>query len=212
LALLNDYEIVVAGLEHMLAPFSDRVLVLAQELGQPEPQLVDVDVALLDMYAMPHTGYERIQLLSEDPRVRAVAVFTFDTEQRRVGEALARGATGYLSKTTTAEQLIEDLERVARGDLVINVPSGTDGDNPPAGPAWPGSDLGLTERESHILAMLTTGLRNAEIADALYVSIDTVKTHLRSVFRKLGVRNRAEAVAVALGNESFRRSRPNGLP
>lgn len=210
LALLNDYEIVVAGLERMLAPYPDRVLMLSEDLGTPDRQDIEVDVALLDTYGMPQTGYERIRMLTEDPRVRNVAVFTFDTEQRRVGEALARGATGYLSKTASAKQLVDDLERVARGEIVINMPPAIDAQLDPPEHAWPGSDLGLTERESHILAMLTTGLRNAEIAEALYVSIDTVKTHLRSVYRKLGVRNRAEAVGAALGNDSFRRtSRPS---
>jgi DNA-binding CsgD family transcriptional regulator len=62
---------------------------------------------------------------------------------------------------------------------------------------WPGRDAGLTERESEILALLPTGMTNAEIAAHLYVSVNTVKTQLRALFAKLGVRNRVEAVAAA---------------
>ena len=64
---------------------------------------------------------------------------------------------------------------------------------------WPGRDAGLTERESDLLAMLPTGMTNRELAAYLYVSENTVKTQLRGLFAKLGVRNRVQAVALADG-------------
>jgi DNA-binding CsgD family transcriptional regulator len=68
---------------------------------------------------------------------------------------------------------------------------------------WPGRDRGLTPRESEALILLAQGLTNRAIAKAMYVSIDTVKTHLRNVYRKLNLRNRAEAVAYTLAAPSF---------
>jgi DNA-binding CsgD family transcriptional regulator len=64
--------------------------------------------------------------------------------------------------------------------------------------------MGLTQRESEALALVVRGLRNQEIADALFLGVNTVKTHLKSLYRKLGARNRAEAVALALADGAFR--------
>jgi DNA-binding NarL/FixJ family response regulator len=81
------------------------------------------------------------------------------------------------------------------------------GDEPSSGghliPNWPGRRRGLSERESEVLALITQGLRNHEIAESLYLSVDTVKSHVKAVYRKLGVRNRAAAVSAAFGDESF---------
>ena len=70
---------------------------------------------------------------------------------------------------------------------------------------WPGRDRGLSRRESEILALLVQGLSNRQIADALYLSSETVKTHVRGLYRKLGVNNRVKAAAAALADPDFRR-------
>lgn len=76
---------------------------------------------------------------------------------------------------------------------------------------WPGKELGLTERESQVMGLVAKGLPNREIAEQLLLSVDTVKTHLKALYRKMGVRNRAEVVALAHTDRSLRRSAP-GLP
>ena len=77
--------------------------------------------------------------------------------------------------------------------------------HPGAGYRWPFKDVALTPRESEVLALLAEGLSNRDIASALYVSAETVTTHLRRVFAKLGVRSRSQAVSRALRDESFAR-------
>jgi len=137
-----------------------------------------------------------------------VAVFTFDFHQHLVNEALDAGARGYLWKGLSSTQLVEALERVAAGDVIVSEPRPHTHplDSPEL--SWPLRHLGLTVRESEAIALLVLGLRNREIADSMYVSVDTVKTHLRNAYRKLQVRNRAEAVATALNDADFsRRSR-----
>jgi len=73
------------------------------------------------------------------------------------------------------------------------------------GAAWPGSALGLTRRESEIVACLITGKSNRDIAESLTLSENTVKTHLKSIFQKLNVRSRTQAMALIHGDPSFRR-------
>jgi DNA-binding NarL/FixJ family response regulator len=201
-ALFNDYELVVAGLRAMLRPFSDRVAIVAEGTGWPSRQPTQIDVALLDTFAIPRGGYERIEQLAADPNVGHTVVYSFDHDERRIAEALSRGASGYLSKASSADRLVSDLEAVCQGEVVVRgperarVPDRT----------WPAARNGLTERESQVLALVVAGGRNADIAEALFLSPETVKTHLRSVFRKLGVTSRAQAVARALGDDgSFRR-------
>ena len=72
------------------------------------------------------------------------------------------------------------------------------------GHIWPGSEMGLTQRESELLRTMVDGLNNRAIAEALVISEDTVKTHVRAIFRKLGVTDRARAVSVALREGIFR--------
>jgi DNA-binding NarL/FixJ family response regulator len=67
----------------------------------------------------------------------------------------------------------------------------------PAELQWPGRDAGLTERESELLALLPTGMSNRELSEQLHISENTIKVHLKSLFSKLGVRNRAQAAALA---------------
>ena len=205
-ALLNDYEVVVAGLASMLDGFSDQVEVVDVSIGTPVEDEV-VDVALYDSYGRPGLDMERIAEIVHQDNVRHVAVFTFDFHERLVADAFQQGVSGYLWKGLRSVQLVDSLVRIADGERVVSE------SRPPTHPldapdlAWPMRSRGLTARESEAVALLVRGLRNREIADAMYVSVDTVKTHLRNVYRKLGVRNRAEVVAKALADPDFSRRR-----
>jgi two-component system, NarL family, response regulator LiaR len=205
-ALLNDYEVVVAGLASMLGGFSDQVEVVDMSTGPPtETQIVDV--ALYDSYGRPGLDMDRIAESVHQENVRHVAVFTFDFHERLVADAFQEGVSGYLWKGLPGAQLVDALVRIAAGERIVS------DSRPPTHPldapelAWPMRSRGLTARESEAVALLVGGLRNREIADAMYVSVDTVKTHLRNVYRKLGVRNRAEVVAKALADPDFSRRR-----
>jgi DNA-binding NarL/FixJ family response regulator len=203
-ALMNDFDVVVAGLAAMLAPYERHISVVDVSTNRPSRR-APLDVVLYDSYGRPGLDLDRIDETIKQGNVRHVAVFTFDFHRNLVDEALARGVTGYLWKGLRSEELVGSLLRVADGQVVVSE------QRPPTHPhdapelLWPLRDRGLTARESEALALLVQGLRNREIASAMFVSVDTVKTHLANVFRKLEVRNRAEAVALALDNPDFAR-------
>jgi DNA-binding NarL/FixJ family response regulator len=205
-ALVNDYELVVAGLTAMLAPYRDRAIVLdSSVLTNGDQTEAQADVTLFDTFGRAHLGFEELRRLIADPRCGKVVVYSTDDDPARIQTALALGAAGFISKTSTATELLEALETIASGEQTILVSGRRTVD---AG--WPGQNWGLTARESEVLAMLTAGLRNREIADALYVSVDTVKTHLRHIYRKLETNTRARTVAKALSDPAF--ARRQGAP
>jgi DNA-binding NarL/FixJ family response regulator len=205
-ALLNDYDVVVAGLAAMLEPYKHQVAVVDVSTGRPTRQ-TGLDVVLYDSYGRPGLDLDRITRTVEQRNVHHVAVYTFDFHKELIDATLACGATGYLWKGLPSVDLVAALERIAAGEIVIS--DARPHTHPLDAPelSWPFRHRGLTARESEALALLVVGLRNREIAQAMFVSVDTVKTHLASVYRKLGVRTRAEAVAVALTDPDFARRR-----
>jgi DNA-binding NarL/FixJ family response regulator len=117
------------------------------------------------------------------------------------------GAKGYLLKQITGEDLVRHLERVAEGETVIDAALAgravASAARMRGGEFWPGAALGLTQRESEVLALAVAGLSNRAIAGRLVVGEETVKSHLSSIYRKLEVGDRAGAVAVALREGIF---------
>jgi DNA-binding NarL/FixJ family response regulator len=165
--IVNDYEVVVRGLAAMLAPFSDRVVVVESEAGglPDEP----TDIALFDTFAGRRRSLARIDELADDIEIGRVVLYTWDLPQEFAQAVNAASLDGVIMKSTT----------------------GADPCNP--------QDVGstLTEREREVLALLARGATNREIASELYLSFDTIKTHVRKVFAKLGVANRTQAAIVA---------------
>ncbi len=196
LAIVNDYELVVAGLRAMLAPYASRIDVVELDIAQdPEHP---VDVALFDTYGQPGLGLERVASLAASGQVGAVAVYCWSLSRAGRAAAFRAGARALIAKTLPVQRLVDGLTAVAGGQTVDTGGFQGSGDG-----RWPGSRLGLTARESETLAMLATGLQNRDIAKAMFVSENTVRTHLKAVFRKLGVTNRSQAVAKALGDPEF---------
>jgi NarL family two-component system response regulator LiaR len=108
-----------------------------------------------------------------------------------VERAIGRGAAGYISKGLGADDVVEALEQVQAGKVVV--PAQSVGIDRGAG-VWPGREFGLTEREAEVLALITQGLSNQEIAERSYLSINSVKTYIRTAYRKIGVTRRSQAV------------------
>ena len=198
-AVANDYEVVIAGVRAMLEQFNDRVAVVdAVLVGEPldEP----VDVVLFDTFGRPDDAVGGVKRLLDTDGVGRVALYTGAPRPTQVASALEAGASGVLSKARPAAALVEALERIHRGERVVD---GNGGHQPVP---WPGSSRGLTARQSEVVALLLQGLSNQEIAEALFVDVNTVKTHLRHAYKALGVRSRAQALAMLLGEDNaFRR-------
>jgi DNA-binding NarL/FixJ family response regulator len=113
-----------------------------------------------------------------------------------VRHALSGGAEGFISKSLPREQILAGIKAAARGERVVLTQRSHHAVMDEV-LRWPGRDIGLTERESELLSLLSTGMTNRELGTHLYISENTVKTQLRHLYAKLDVRNRAQAVAIA---------------
>jgi DNA-binding NarL/FixJ family response regulator len=193
-ALVNDYEIVVEGLRALLRPYEPEISVVERDVkGKP---LRAVDVTLFDTYGEEKETLERTQELASDTTNGAIIVFSF-TDNAAVAHNFVRaGAQGFISKATPATQIVDGIRAAARGNRVM-LTERSEHAPMPSELQWPGRHLRLTERESELLALLPTGMTNREMGAHLYLSENTIKTQLRSLFSKLEVRNRVQAVALA---------------
>ncbi|GAB2444885.1 response regulator transcription factor [Nocardioides hungaricus] len=188
-AVVNDYEIVVAGVAAMLAPHHERVNVV--ELDSGLPVLSDVDVILYDTFSQIQGDGVDLEDLVRGSDARVV-IFSWNLQDAVIRKAISRGASGYLSKGLSAEEIVTSIEAVHGGETVAPRGSGAV-DRPDAGD-WPGREHGLSARESEVLALITQGLSNQEIAERTFLSINSVKTYIRTAYRKIGVVRRSQAV------------------
>lgn len=189
-AIVNDYEIVVAGVAAMLAPHHDRVNVV--ELDSGLPVLSDVDVILYDTFSQIQGDGVDLEDLVRDSDARVV-IFSWTLQESVVRRAIDRGASGYLSKGLSADEIVAAIVAVHNGETVAPRESADAVDEPAVGD-WPGREQGLSARESEVLALITQGLSNQEIAERTYLSINSVKTYIRTGYRKIGVSRRSQAV------------------
>ncbi|MBC9734778.1 response regulator transcription factor [Nocardioides marmotae] len=192
-AIVNDYELVVAGVAALLQPFSDRVEVV--ELDSQVPVLSDVDVVLYDSFGQVQGDQIDVEEILGRSGAK-LAVFSWNVQPDLVQRSLENGASAYLSKAVGAEQLVELLERVRDGEVVT--PDETSPEEAGSFGRWPGEELGLSQRESEVLALITQGMSNDEIGKHAYIGINTVKTYIRTLYRKIGVTRRSQAVAFGI--------------
>jgi NarL family two-component system response regulator LiaR len=196
LAIVNDYDLVVAGVASMLAEERQRVRVV--ELDTTHDDLTGVDVILYDTFGPAHSSMDTLEELISRSTV-PVIVYTWKLSPWLAEEAIARGAAGYLSKALTGAQIVDAIDSVIRGEVVVSpevIPAEV-----LVGGDWPGRALAdLSPRESEVIAMIALGLSNQEIADRSYLSINSVKSYVRSAYRKIGLRSRTQVVRWALDN------------
>jgi DNA-binding NarL/FixJ family response regulator len=212
IVLVDDHEMVRQGLKSMLAPFRGRIRVVGEAADAEDAirvvEALDPDVVLCDLRLQGVSGLDLCRrLLERDPNRRVVLLSVYDDEQY-VFQALRAGASGYLLKKISGEELVRHLELVYAGERVVDtVLAGRAMDSAArlaSGEFWPGARQGLTHRESEVLSLMVTGLSNRGIATRLVVGDETVKSHLRAIYRKLGVSDRTGAVAAALREGIFR--------
>jgi DNA-binding NarL/FixJ family response regulator len=189
-ALVDDYDVVLVGVAHMLAQYRDRVVV--SEIDANEAVDDVVDIVLYDSFAQPESDGEEISVLVNNPRARRVAVYTWNFHPDLIANARRLGAHGYLSKTLPARDLVAALETIHAGEEVVSPPPPRQRRAP--GLDWPGRGEGLTDREAEILALITQGKNNADVAALTYLSPNTVKSYIRTIYRKINVDSRTQAV------------------
>ena len=188
-ALVDDYDVVLMGLAKIIDRYRDRVIVA--EIDSNKPLDDAVDIVLYDCFAQPEADHEHIGVLIDSPRARRVVVYTWNFHPELVEAARQQGVHGYLSKALPARELIAALEAVHAGEIVFSDPPGRASSG---GQDWPGRGEGLSEREAEILAFITQGLTNADVCARMYLSPNTVKSYIRTLYRKIGVTSRTQAV------------------
>ena len=193
LLIADDHSVVRTGLRQLVATFDDVELVGAAADGEEAVALCadhDPDVVLMDLEMPVLDGIEATRRIVETQPGVAVVVLTSFSDREQILRALDAGAVGYLLKDAEPAELERAVRAAARGEAPLD---------PRAGRALlqdraSGSPLdGLSEREREVLAMVARGLPNKLIARELGISEKTVKAHLTSVYRTIGVTDRTQA-------------------
>lgn len=190
-ALVNDYEIVLQGLHALLRPHEPEITTVEIDINRSPRQ--NVDVTLFDTYGAQDGDFvARIRELAADPTNGALVIFSFSDQPDLIDQLMRAGARGYVSKAASGDAIVEAIREAAAGRQVLirRRASGLEVDS---ALRWPGRDIGLSGRESELLALLPSGLTNKELAAKLFVSENTIKTQLRHLYAKLGVKNRVQA-------------------
>ncbi len=209
--LVDDHQMVLDGLTAMLRPHAHRVHIVGQLTDAASARAaapsLRPDVVLLDVRLRGASGLDLCQeLLAAAPEARVVFLTVYDDEQY-LFQALRAGAAGFLLKRVGATELVGHLERVMDGEIAIDPALvgrvALSAARLHSGEYWPGAHLGLTQRESEVLEQMVRGLSHRAIARHLIVGEETVKSHARAIYRKLGVTDRAQAIATALREGLF---------
>jgi DNA-binding NarL/FixJ family response regulator len=206
--LADDQELVRAGLRMMVDSAPDLTVVAEAATGRQAVRLARealADIVLMDIRMPELDGLAATRQITADESLAGVKILiltTFEVDEY-VFEALRAGASGFLGKGARPDVLIEAIRTVARGDALLS-PAATRGlitrfltmqDRDRE--ITPGLAGALTEREREIVALIATGMSNAEIASHLTLSPLTVKTHANHAMTKLGARDRAQLVVLA---------------
>jgi DNA-binding NarL/FixJ family response regulator len=205
--LADDQRLVRESLGTLLGLLPGIELVAAASDGGEALALTEEhspDVVLMDLRMPRVDGIEATRLLRERrPDVKVIALTTYADDESVLG-AIRAGARGYLTKDASSEDIRHAILTVARGEAALDpsvqhhviaaLAGGDERANEPPGSALPDD---LTPREAEVLGLIAEGLTNAEIAERLFVSPTTVKSHINHLFTKAGLRDRAQAVNYA---------------
>jgi len=198
LLIVDDHPVVRDGLRGMFES-ADGFTVLGEASNGVEAvdlaARLDPDVVLMDLRMPGGNGVDAIrELTRRDARSRVLVLTTYDTDSDTL-PAIEAGATGYLLKDAPREELFTAVRAAADGRTVLSPAVASRLVTAVRSPSAPAGEP-LSAREREVLALVAKGTSNKEIARVLFISEATVKTHLTHVYGKLGVKDRAAAVAV----------------
>lgn len=202
LMIVDDHAVLRRGVVASLSDFDDIEVVAEAGSGEEALSLctiIPVDVVLMDLMMPGMTGIQAIQELHNAyPDVQVIA-FTSFRDESLVEEALRAGAISYLLKDVAPDDLAKAIRLAGQGMPVL-APAATQSLVHALAQRHPKLGYDLTERERQVLALLTEGLSNHDIAERLVITPATVKFHTRSIRHKLGTTSRTETAILALQN------------
>lgn len=183
LAVVSDFPFAPAGVAALLKPYDQRVRV-EQLIGVLPPRGA-FDVVLLDVIGC--TAHLLKRAINETGA--AVLLFSDADGREQIDKAVRVGAAGFVTTTAGGSEILAAVETAA-GVLHRSAPSSeTDSKE-----TWPGQHLGLTSRESEVVSLIVCGMSNKDIASEMYLSINSIKSYIRTGYRKMGVTSRSQAV------------------
>jgi len=192
--IVDDHEVVREGLRLSLSR-APHIRVIGEAAdGEAAVELAErrkPNVVIMDVRMPGMDGLEATKLLTERVPESAVLIFTAYSERSLLSRGLESGAKGYVLKEAPHETLLRAIEKVATGEGYVD---------PALMPAFLAGkdDDTLTAREREILQLLADGMSNADVATKLFISQETVKSHVRHILAKLEADTRTQAVAIAL--------------
>ncbi len=204
IVLVDDHEIVRLGLKTLLSRYPQFNVVAEAGTAQEALEIVGVyhpDVVVMDIRLPGKSGIEATaEITAEYPEVKVIMLTSYADEDI-LFDAIAAGASGYVLKQIDSDDLVRSLERVGRGESLLD-PAVTQKVfqrvRQSARKAEDAAFGALTDQELHILALITEGLTNKEIAGRVFLSEKTVRNYVSSILAKLDLQSRAEAAAYAV--------------
>ncbi|MCW2829660.1 MAG: liaR 1 [Aeromicrobium sp.] len=200
-AIARDHDIVAAGFAALLRPYADRVAVV--ELDDVSEAAGRVDLLLLDPSCETAAQVDISALVD---RGVTVVVFTWHPGSAATATALSAGAVGSIWKGAGADQLVELITHAAGGSTLSA--SEVEDERFDESATWLGAEAGLSRGESAVLALIVRGFSNQEIAEQRYVTVNTIKSTVRPLYRKIDVTRRSQAIAWAI-QHGFQTSVPD---
>lgn len=202
--IVDDHDLVRKGLKAYLAT-EQGIEVAGEASGGDEAVALDSrlnpDVILMDLIMENGNGIDATRKIMAAHQERKIIILTSYYDDQQVFPAIEAGAISYLLKTSSADEIIQSIRKAYGGQTVLDgkvarkLVAGMHKEPEPADQ--------LTEREREVLKKIAEGKSNAEIAGELYIGIKTVKTHVSSIFGKLGVADRTQAAVYAYRNHLF---------
>lgn len=192
--LVNDYPVIVQGLTRLLE--SDARLAVVESVSGVDPEQ-PADLVLFDAFASTSHLYDVVARLHREGSGQRLVLYSWNLTPEAVSDALDAGVHGCVSKALDGARLADALVRVHEGEVVVD-PRTSSSENENGD--WPGRAQGLSAREAEVVALITQGNTNEQIAAENYLSINSVKSYIRSAYRKMGVERRSQAVLWGVEN------------
>jgi DNA-binding NarL/FixJ family response regulator len=189
--IVDDHPLFRAGFQTVLQQSSlDAEVLSVGSLGEAVDTLskdTDIGLVLLDVHLRGDDGFHALRVIGERYPTTACMLISGDEQEGLAARAVAAGASGFIPKSFTADEMVAAIKRVLAGEVFV--PAGTQARAP--------KPQSLTLRQLEVISMLGRGFSNKEIARQLDVAERTVKAHMSAVFEALNVRNRTQAVLAA---------------